>query len=106
MEHKGDRQPNRNNDRNQRHYQGQAQHQDQYSGEKKHNRGHFGGNTQFGSPRKSGVAAPNKGPITLITNNFRIRSRNHGIIYTYRVDFIEGPAQVNPIKEEIPQTRS
>jgi hypothetical protein len=38
------------------------------------------------------VAAPAKGPIVLITNNFRIRSRNHGIIYTYRVDFIEGHA--------------
>jgi len=46
----------------------------------------------FGSPRKSGVAAPAKGPIVLITNNFRIRSRNHGIIHTYRVDFIEGQA--------------
>jgi len=46
----------------------------------------------FTSPRKSGVAAPLKGPIELITNNFRIRSQNHGIIYTYRVDFIEGPA--------------
>jgi hypothetical protein len=33
-----------------------------------------------------------KGPIELITNNFRIRSENHGIIYTYRVDFIEGHA--------------
>jgi hypothetical protein len=30
----------------------------------------------------------------LITNNFRIRSRNHGIIHTYRVDFIEGAAAV------------
>jgi len=46
----------------------------------------------FQSPRKSGVAAPLKGPIELITNNFRIRSQNHGIIYTYRVDFIEGHA--------------
>ena len=46
----------------------------------------------FNSPRKSGVAAPLKGPIELITNNFRIRSQNHGIIYTYRVDFIEGHA--------------
>jgi hypothetical protein len=33
-----------------------------------------------------------KGPIELITNNFRIRSQNHGIIYTYRVDFIDGQA--------------
>lgn len=48
-----------------------------------------------GSPRKSGVAAPTKGPIELITNNFRIRSRNHGIIYTYRVDFIEGHVAMN-----------
>jgi len=36
------------------------------------------------------VAAPLKGPIELITNNFRIKSQNHGIIYTYRVDFIDG----------------
>lgn len=44
----------------------------------------------FSSPRKSGVAAPTKGPIELITNNFRIKSQNHGIIYTYKVDFIDG----------------
>ena len=30
-----------------------------------------------------------KGPINLITNNFRIRSHNHGIIHTYAVSFIE-----------------
>ena len=65
-----------------RHYQGSS-HQDQYSGEKKNR-------PMFGSPRKSGVAAPLKGPIELITNNFRIKSQNHGIIYTYRVDFIDG----------------
>jgi len=64
----------------------QGSHQDQYSGDKK------GGRPMFNSPRKSGVAAPLKGPIELITNNFRIRSQNHGIIYTYRVDFIEGHA--------------
>lgn len=64
-----------------RHYQGS--HQDQYSGEKKNR-------PMFTSPRKSGVAAPLKGPIELITNNFRIRSQNHGIIHTYRVDFIDG----------------
>jgi hypothetical protein len=44
----------------------------------------------FNSPKKSGVAAPHKGPIELITNNFRIKSQNHGIIYTYKVDFIDG----------------
>jgi 3-oxoacyl-[acyl-carrier-protein] synthase III len=44
----------------------------------------------FTSPKKSGVAAPHKGPIELITNNFRIKSQNHGIIYTYKVDFIDG----------------
>jgi len=26
----------------------------------------------------------------LITNNFRIKSSNHGIIYTYAVEFIDG----------------
>lgn len=31
-----------------------------------------------------------RGPINLITNNFKIRSQNHGIIYTYSVDFIDG----------------
>jgi hypothetical protein len=66
----------------------QGSHQDQYSGDKKGG----GGRGMFSSPRKSGVAAPLKGPIELITNNFRIRSQNHGIIYTYRVDFIEGHA--------------
>ena len=66
----------------------QQSHQDQYSGEKKNR-------PMFGCPKKSGVAAPHKGPIELITNNFRIRSRNHGIIYTYRVDFIEGHAAMN-----------
>lgn len=74
-------------ERNDRHYQ-------------KGNRDYHGGGDRggdrrgrgqdFGGPRKSGVAAPVKGPIVLITNNFRIRSRNHGIIHTYRVDFIEG----------------
>jgi len=28
--------------------------------------------------------------INLITNNFKIRSKNHGVIYTYKVDFLEG----------------
>lgn len=31
-----------------------------------------------------------RGPINLITNNFKIKSQNHGIIYTYSVDFIDG----------------
>jgi hypothetical protein len=61
----------------------QGSHQDSYAGDKKNR-------PTFASPRKSGVAAPTKGPIELITNNFRIKSQNHGIIYTYRVDFIEG----------------
>jgi hypothetical protein len=53
----------------------------------------------FSSPKKSGVAAPLKGPIELITNNFKIKSQNHGIIYTYKVDFIEGqPAALIELK--------
>lgn len=36
------------------------------------------------------MAASTKGPIELITNNFKIKSQNRGIINTYRVDFIEG----------------
>jgi len=77
-------------------YQGSHQDRGPYQGD--NNRGRDGGGGgrgrggQFNSPRKSGVAAPLKGPIELITNNFRIRSQNHGIIYTYRVDFIEGHA--------------
>ena len=67
-------------------------HQDQYNpGGRKGG----GGRPMFSSPRKSGVAAPHKGPIVLITNNFRIRSQNRGIIYTYKVDFIEGHAAVS-----------
>ena len=33
-----------------------------------------------------------RGPISLITNNFKIKSKNNhsGIIYTYTVDFIDG----------------
>lgn len=33
-----------------------------------------------------------RGPIMLITNNFKIKSKNNhsGIIYTYTVDFIDG----------------
>lgn len=49
-------------------------------------------NQRFGSPRQSRVAPANKGPIKLITNNFRIKSQNRGIIFTYRVEFIEGHA--------------
>jgi hypothetical protein len=61
----------------------QQSHQDGYSGDKKNR-------PMFSSPKKSGVAAPPKGPIELITNNFRIKSQNHGIIHTYKVDFIDG----------------
>jgi hypothetical protein len=65
----------------------------------------------FSSPRKSGVAAPLKGPIELITNNFRIRSQNdnQGIIYTYKVDFIDGKsaAEVEQSKTPtVPQNHS
>lgn len=75
--------------RDNRHYQNRDR--DYHGGGDKRGRG----GQQFGSPRKSGVAAPAKGPIVLITNNFRIRSRNHGIIHTYRVDFIEGHLAVS-----------
>lgn len=36
------------------------------------------------------MASPKRSQINLITNNFKIRSKNHGVIYTYKVDFIEG----------------
>lgn len=53
-------------------------------------RGRGGG---FGSsPFKPAHAMNPRGPINLITNNFKIKSQtNHsGIIYTYTVDFIDG----------------
>lgn len=51
-------------------------------------RGNPGG---FGtSPAKATHAIVPRGPINLITNNFKIKSQNHGIIYTYSVDFIDG----------------
>lgn len=77
--------------RDNRHYQGGGG-RDYHGGGGDRGRG---GRPPFGSPKKSGVAAPAKGPIVLITNNFRIRSRNHGIIHTYRVDFIEGLSAVS-----------
>jgi hypothetical protein len=37
----------------------------------------------------------------LVTNNFKIRTKNHGIIYTYKVDFIEGgPGSVSGTSEK------
>lgn len=42
------------------------------------------------SPQRGSHALVPRGPINLITNNFKIRSQNHGIIYTYSVDFIDG----------------
>jgi len=82
--------------RNDRHYQNRGVGRDYHGGGDKRGRGQ-----PFGSPRKSGVAAPAKGPIVLITNNFRIRSRNHGIIHTYRVDFIEGQAAASEGHEQM-----
>ena len=66
----------------------QQSHNDQYPGDKRNR-------PMFNSPKKSGVAAPHKGPIELITNNFRIKSQNDGIIYTYKVDFIDGQSAAN-----------
>lgn len=43
-----------------------------------------------GKPKKSGYAGPIKSPITVITNDFKIKSRSSQMIYTYSVDFIEG----------------
>jgi hypothetical protein len=46
----------------------------------------------FGSSpsQRGGHSVVPRGPINLITNNFKIRSQNHGIIYTYSVEFIDG----------------
>lgn len=44
------------------------------------------------SPGKASHALVPKGPINLITNNFKIKSSNQGIIYTYAVEFIDGEA--------------
>lgn len=44
----------------------------------------------FGGPKKAQTAkAAPKSTIHLITNNFKIKSKNHGVIYTYKVDFLE-----------------
>lgn len=45
-------------------------------------------------PQRSGTAHQPKSQINLITNNFKIKSKNHGVIYTYRVDFIEDRVSV------------
>jgi hypothetical protein len=49
-----------------------------------------GGGVFGNAPQRGSHALVPKGPINLITNNFKIRSQNHGIIYTYSVDFIDG----------------
>ncbi len=41
----------------------------------------------FGGPKRAVVQLD--GPVQLITNNFRMKQKNHGIIYTYSVDFVE-----------------
>ena len=44
-----------------------------------------------GGPQKSYAAPSNRTQINLITNNFKIRSKKEqGVIYTYKVDFLEG----------------
>lgn len=44
----------------------------------------------FGYPQKPGIAAAPKTSTHLITNNFKIHGKNSGVIYTYKVDFLEG----------------
>ena len=52
------------------------------------------GNPGFGNaPNKSPLALVQRGPINLITNNFKIKSQSNGIIYTYSVEFIDGEQQ-------------
>jgi hypothetical protein len=36
------------------------------------------------------MAATTRTQVNLITNNFKIKSKNQGVIYTYKVDFLEG----------------
>jgi len=49
------------------------------------------GGASFGNdPQRGSHTVSTRGTINLITNNFKIRSQNHGIIYTYSVDFIDG----------------
>ena len=58
-------------------------------------RGGFRGGYPQQSPARPLVKASLKGPITLITNNFKISNKNHGVIYTYKVDFLEtGPKEM------------
>jgi hypothetical protein len=40
-------------------------------------------------PKKTQYGPPAKTTLHLITNNFKIKSKNKGVIYTYKVDFIE-----------------
>jgi hypothetical protein len=44
----------------------------------------------FNYPQKSGFAGAPKASTMLITNNFKIQGKNTGVIYTYKVDFLEG----------------
>jgi hypothetical protein len=61
------------------------------------------GGGMFGNaPQRGSHALVPKGPINLITNNFKIRSSNHGIIYTYTVDFIDGENSV--VQQALPST--
>jgi hypothetical protein len=57
------------------------------------------------SPQRGSHALVPKGPINLITNNFKIRSQNHGIIFTYSVDFIDGEnaAVQQVVQQALPQ---
>jgi hypothetical protein len=61
------------------------------------------GTAVFGnSPSRGSHALVPKGSINLITNNFKIRSSNHGVIYTYTVDFIDGENAV--VQQALPST--
>lgn len=50
-----------------------------------------GGTPYHGKPQRSNVAPTQRSSINLITNNFKIKSKKEkGVIYTYKVDFLEG----------------
>ena len=48
-----------------------------------------GSSSGFGTHPRANQALVQRQPINLITNNFKIRSNNKGLIHTYSIDYIE-----------------
>lgn len=71
---------------------GQGQpHWKQGGQQQSYNNNRGGGNPYHKGAQRSNVSSTNKTQINLITNNFKIKSKKEqGVIYTYKVDFLEG----------------